>query len=635
MSDLFSSLNPKQREAVEATEGPVLILAGPGSGKTKTLTHRIAHLIAKGVRPEHILAVTFTNKAAGEMRERVTQLLTEQSEGDPDVGLPLIGTFHAICVRFLRENASRIGYSPRFSIYDRADQTGAIKRVMKELDIDPKIVPPNRVINAISDAKDKLLTPDLFISDGVGASHNHIASIYERYQQVMRENNAFDFDDLIMQVVLLLREHPDVLARYQKRFPYIMVDEYQDTNEAQYELVRMLASISRNICVVGDDSQAIYSWRNANVENILNFEQDWPQAVVIRLEQNYRSTKIIIQAATTLIHNNTSGFKKDLWTENPDGDPIIIKEAPNEYREADFILNEIDALVRSHNHALRDFVVLYRTNAQSRAIEEAFLRAGMPYKIVGGIKFYERAEVKDAIAWLRLLNNEEDRAARERLEALKVSILVAKLTIRPRKKTEAVELLLQDIRRKYTENITLTQLLDYIFERTNFEKLLRDESEKGEERWQNVQELRSVTQDYSGLALAEALPKFLEDVTLMQEADNVEQSSDLVHFMTLHMAKGLEFPVVFIAGCEEGILPHANSMQSSKDFEEERRLMYVGLTRAKERAYLLFARRRMLWGSTSANPPSSFLFELPQECIEFHPLSEDDLVEEDDILRWD
>ena len=634
MNDLFSSLNPKQKEAVEATEGPVLILAGPGSGKTKTLTHRIAHLIAKGVRPEHILAVTFTNKAAGEMRERVTQLLTEQSEGN-DVGLPLIGTFHAICVRFLRENASRIGYSPRFSIYDRADQTGTIKRVMKELDIDPKILAPNRVINAISDAKDRLLTPDLFAGDGVGSFHTHISAIYERYQEVMRENNAFDFDDLIMRVVLLLREYPDVLERYQKRFPYIMVDEYQDTNEAQYELVRMLASVSRNICVVGDDSQAIYSWRNANVENILNFEHDWPSAVVIRLEQNYRSTKIIIQAATTLIHNNTSGFKKDLWTENPDGEPIIIKEAPNEYREAGFILNEIDSLVRSHNHALRDFVILYRTNAQSRAIEETFLRAGMPYKIVGGTKFYERAEVKDAIAFLRLLNNEDDKAARERLEALKVSTLVAKLTIRPRKKTEAVELLLQDIRKKYTENITLTNLLDYILERSSFEKLLRDESEKGEERWQNVQELRSVTQDYSSSPLIEALPKFLEDVTLMQEADNVEQQSDLVHFMTLHMAKGLEFPVVFIAGCEEGILPHANSMQSSKEFEEERRLMYVGLTRAKERAYLLFARRRMLWGSTSSNPPSSFLFELPQECIEFQPLSETDLVEEDDILRWD
>jgi len=635
MADLLSTLNPKQKEAVQATEGPVLILAGPGSGKTKTLTHRIAYLIEKGVRPEHILAVTFTNKAAGEMRERVSQLLAEQSDGRSDMGMPLIGTFHAICVRFLRENASRIGYSPRFSIYDRTDQTGAIKRVMKELDIDPKVLAPNRVINAISDAKDRLLTPDLFAGDGVSASHNHIASIYERYQEVMRENNAFDFDDLIMRVVLLLREHPDVLARYQKRFPYIMVDEYQDTNEAQYELVRMLAVSSRNICVVGDDSQAIYSWRNANVENILNFENDWPSAVVIRLEQNYRSTKTIIQAATTLIHNNESGFKKDLWTDNPDGDPIIIKETPNEYREAGFIVNEIDNLVRSHNHALRDFVILYRTNAQSRAIEEAFLRAGMPYKIVGGVKFYERAEVKDAIAWLRLLNNEDDAAARERLEALKVSTLVAKLTIRPRKKSEAIELLLQDIRRKYTENITLTQLLDYIFERTNFEKLLRDESEKGEERWQNVQELRSVTQDYSELALAEALPKFLEDVTLMQEADNVEQASDLVHFMTLHMAKGLEFPVVFIAGCEEGILPHANSMQSSKEFEEERRLMYVGLTRAKERAYLLFARRRMIWGTVSSNPPSSFLFELPQECIEFQPMAEDDITKEDDILRWD
>ena len=633
--DIFSTLNPKQREAVEATEGPVLILAGPGSGKTKTLTHRIANLIAKGVRGEHILAVTFTNKAAAEMRERIVQLLAESAEVGEEPPVPLVGTFHAICVRFLRENASRIGYSPRFSIYDRADQTSLIKKVMKELDIDPKVLPPARVISAISDAKDRMITPDLFGAEVTGPHQTHLGAIYRRYQEAMRENNAFDFDDLIMRTVVLLREHPDVLARYQKRFRYIMVDEYQDTNETQYELVRMLSSASRNLCVVGDDYQAIYSWRNAKVENILNFEHDWPDAVVVKLEQNYRSTKTIINAASALIQNNSSGFKKDLWTDNDEGEPIIIHEAPNEHREASFILDEIDNLVRSHNHKLRDFVVLYRTNAQSRALEEVFLRAGMPYKIVGGIKFYERAEVKDALAWLRLLNNEEDSAARERLEALKASTMATKLVSKPRKKSEVVELLLQDIRKKYTENITITQLLEYIIEHTSMEKLLRDESEKGEERWQNVQELRSVTQEYSNMPLVESLPKFLEDVTLMQEADKVEEQSDLVHFMTLHMAKGLEFPVVFIAGCEEGILPHTNSMQSPRELEEERRLMYVGLTRAKERAYLLFARRRMLWGSIGANPPSSFLFELPQECVQFQPLSATDLIEEDDILRWD
>lgn len=633
--DIFSTLNPKQREAVEATEGPVLILAGPGSGKTKTLTHRIAHLIAKGVRGEQILAVTFTNKAAAEMRERIVQLLADSAEVGQEPSLPLVGTFHAICVRFLRENASRIGYSPRFSIYDRADQTSLIKKIMKELDIDPKVLPPARVISAISDAKDRMITPDLFGADSTGPHQTHLGAIYTRYQEAMRENNAFDFDDLIMRTVILFKEHPDVLARYQKRFRYIMVDEYQDTNETQYELVRMLSAASRNLCVVGDDYQAIYSWRNAKVENILNFEHDWPDATVVKLEQNYRSTKTIIRAASTLIQNNSFGFKKDLWTDNDDGDPIIIHEAANEHREASFVLDEIDNLVRAHNHKLRDFVVLYRTNAQSRALEEVFLRAGMPYKIVGGIKFYERAEVKDALAWLRLLNNEEDSAARERLESLKAATMATKLPSKPRKKSEVVELLLQDIRKKYTENITLTQLLEYIIEHTSMEKLLRDESEKGEERWQNVQELRSVTQEYSNTPLVESLPKFLEDVTLMQEADKVEERSDLVHFMTLHMAKGLEFPVVFIAGCEEGILPHTNSMQSPRELEEERRLMYVGLTRAKERAYLLFARRRMLWGSIGANPPSSFLFELPQECVQFQPLSATDLIEEDDILRWD
>jgi len=633
--EILKSLNKKQQEAVQKTEGPLLILAGPGSGKTKTLTHRIAYLVGKGVPASRILAVTFTNKAAGEMRERVLALLTQTATEEKRVEIPLVGTFHAVCVRMLHENAARMGYSPRFSIYDRTDQTSLMKQAMKDLSIDTKSTSPGKILSIISGAKDLLLTPELFAEEATTPIQKTAARLYEHYQRALVEANAFDFDDLIMQVVLLLREHPDVLARYQRRFRYVLVDEYQDTNEAQYALVTMLAASSRNICVVGDDAQAIYSWRNANVENILSFERDWPDATIVRLEQNYRSTKTIVSAASQLIQKNESGYTKELWTDNPDGEPLTIKEVPNEYEEAAFVLNEVERMVRKRSYALRDFVVLYRTNAQSRAIEEVFLRAGVPYKIVGGIKFYERAEVKDVLAWLRLLHNEQDLPARERLERLKGSTLSHNLVAPTRKKSEIVEMLLQAIRHRYTEKITLTELLKFVTEHTNFEKVVRDGTDKGEERWQNVQELQSVTEEYSDKPLNEALEKFLEDVSLMQEADNIEERSDLVHFMTLHMAKGLEFPVVFIAGCEEGILPHTNSMDSQKEFEEERRLLYVGITRAQHECYLLFARRRMLWGSIGANPPSSFLFELPQELINFIPLREDDLTKDDDILQWD
>ncbi|MEX0878051.1 MAG: UvrD-helicase domain-containing protein [Candidatus Spechtbacterales bacterium] len=626
--DLLSSLNPQQKEAVKTTEGPLLILAGPGSGKTKTLTHRVAYLIAQGVHPKSILAVTFTNKAALEMRERVIQLLAQQQ-----AVLPVMGTFHSVCVRILRENAPLIGYTSSFVIYDDGDQLSLIKKIMKELEIDPKQLAPQKIRSAISHAKDDLLLPEEYSSQTGDFFEKQVAEIYSRYQSALADNNGFDFDDLIMQAVLLFETRSDVLKKYQKRFQYIMVDEYQDTNTAQSSLLAMLAKNSKNICAVGDDAQAIYSWRNAKVENILNFQREWPGAKIIKLEQNYRSTKNIVEAASFLIQKNSQGYAKNLWTKNETGEPIHICELASEYAEAEFILAETESLIEEKGYGLDNFVVLYRTNAQSRAIEEVFLRNGVPYKIVGGVKFYQRQEVKDAIAWLRLVQNPGDMAATDRLEKLKLSMLKENIQKPVRTKTEAVNILSQAIQEKAkNKDMSLTQLLRFVIEKVNFEKILRDKTEKGEERWQNIQELLSVTEDYAPLPLNEALEAFLEDVALMQEADNVAQDSNLVHLMTLHMAKGLEFPVVFIAGCEEGLLPHSSSMMNKSEYEEERRLLYVGITRAKEKAYLLFTRRRMIWGSIQSNPPSSFLFEIPEEHIFFKPLEEGG--ETEDLIDW-
>ncbi|MEX2007983.1 MAG: UvrD-helicase domain-containing protein [Candidatus Spechtbacterales bacterium] len=639
--DILASLNQQQRDAAQTIDGPLLILAGPGSGKTRTLTHRIAYLISRGISPRSILAVTFTNKAAGEMKERVAQLLaqTDASPTGPPSQMPTMGTFHSVCVRLLREHAALIGYSPQFTIFDASDQQTVLKQAMKELGIDPKQITPNKIAAIISGAKDELLLPEMFVAQAGTYLEREAARVYERYQTALAEANAFDFDDLIMQTVLLLKTNEAVRTKLQRRFRYILVDEYQDTNTAQYTLVMLLAQGSGNICVVGDDAQAIYSWRNANFENILNFERDWPAAKVIKLEQNYRSSKRIVEAASALIANNDEGYPKNLWTHNTEGEPIAIQEVLNEREEGEFILATMHHLVEERKLHLRDMVVLYRTNAQSRALEETFLRAGVPYKIVGGTKFYERAEVKDAIAWLRLLHNPHDFPAFDRLAKLRAGTLRERLIAKPaRKKEDVVRAMVNEISDRYAQGAgTLLELLTFIINKTSTEKLLRDGTDKGEERWQNVLELQSVTQEYDTLALNEALAKFLEDVTLMQETDNIRYENDLVHLMTLHMAKGLEFPVVFMAGCEEGILPHASSMSSARELEEERRLCYVGITRAKEKLYMLFARHRMLWGSTQSNPPSNFLFELPQEHLSFEPLQqirESDTAWDEDVLEW-
>lgn len=644
--DLLSFLNPEQKKAVEKINGPVLILAGPGSGKTKTLTHRIAYLITRGVSPKNILAVTFTNKAAQEMKERILNILKDNAGDIPagtDLSLPWVGTFHSVCVRILRENAALLGYSPGFVIYDAQDQLSIIKKVMKELEIDTKQIAPQKVLSIISGAKDDLLTPEEFYAQAQNNYERQIADVYKKYQSALEDGDGLDFDDLIMKTVLLFQNNESVLKKYRARFQYILVDEYQDTSTTQYWWLRLLAKKHNNICVVGDDAQAIYSWRNAKIENILNFEKDWPNPLVIKLERNYRSSKHIVGAASGLIKNNSEGYQKNLWTENGEGEPVNIIELSSERSEAEFILNEIQDLMEDESRKLNDFVVLYRTNAQSRAIEEVLLRNGVPYKIVGGVKFYQRQEVKDSIAWLRLVQNPSDTPSRDRLERLKLSTIRENLETNPTRKVEAIEILLKDFQKKSAQpNIMLSTFLRYIIEKANYEKLYRDKTEKGEERWQNLQELLSVAEDYSALPLNEALQQFLEDVSLMQEADTVEHQSDLVHIMTLHMAKGLEFPVVFISGFEEGLLPHSSSMMSQQELEEERRLAYVGITRAKEKTYLLFARRRLIWGNTQANPPSSFLFELPEENVNFRPLFEQKdsntepeyLIEDEDIIDW-
>ncbi|MDX1608363.1 MAG: UvrD-helicase domain-containing protein [Candidatus Spechtbacterales bacterium] len=634
--DLLSSLNQKQKEAVKHTEGPLLILAGPGSGKTKTLTHRVAYLISKGIHPRNILAVTFTNKAAAEMKERVIELLSRQQEADGKIqsGVPLIGTFHSICVRILRENASLLGYTSSFVIYDDSDQLALIKKVMKELEISTDELSPRKALSTISRAKDELLLPEEYEVQASNFYERKMSKIYTLYQKALAENNGFDFNDLIMQTVLLFENNERVLKKYQSRFKYILVDEYQDTNAAQALWLSHLARESKNICAVGDDAQAIYSWRNAKVENILNFKREWSGAKIVKLEQNYRSTKNIVHAASALIKNNDTGYKKELWTQNSEGEALNIIELGDGRREAEYILAEIENLAEEQGRNLSDFVVLYRTNAQSRLIEEVFLRNDMPYKIVGGVKFYQRKEIKDLIAWLRLTQNPADTPSKERLEKLKLSLMAKNLKRRPRTKKEAIDILANLFSEKAKDkNLTLAQFIKITIKTSNFAEILRDGTEKGEERWQNVQELLSVAEDYAALPLDEAIITFLEDVTLMQEADNIEHNRDLVHLMTLHMAKGLEFPVVFIAGCEEGLLPHSSSMMQSHELEEERRLMYVGITRAKEKAYLLFARRRMLWGNIQSNPPSSFLFQIPEEYLNFKPLGEDE--EYEDIIEWD
>jgi DNA helicase-2/ATP-dependent DNA helicase PcrA len=639
--DILSELNPAQREAVEAISGPVLILAGPGSGKTRVITHRVAYLIKVcGVSPRHIMAVTFTNKAAREMEARLYHLV-----GSSIKDLTL-GTFHAICARILRRDGKAVGVSPRFVIYDDDDQLGLLKRALQEVGLDPKQFAPRAIASAIGAAKSRTQSPADYIQHSRSYFEEVVGRVYERYEKLLRESNALDFDDLLMRTVQLFRSTPEVLSRYQRRYRHIQVDEFQDTNLVQYELIRQIGDKYRNICVVGDPDQSIYSWRFADLRNILSFEKDYPEAKVVLLEQNYRSTKNILEAASHLISANRERKAKGLWTENETGELAALVEAYTEQEEAQFVVSEIEKLVGEGQVRLGDCAVMYRTNAQSRALEEAFIRFGTPYKLVAGTRFYERREVKDIIAYLRLIQNPEDSVSLLRIISVpgrgigkqtlaKLSSLAQSAGV---SQYEALRRLgklkdgdeppfsphitrallgfvdlMEELSRRSRE-VDVVSLLDLVVKRSGYQEYLLAQPD-GEERWENILELRTVAQQYRELSPTAGLTAFLEGVTLVSDVDGLDETVDAATLITLHQAKGLEFPVVFIVGMEDGILPHIKSFDDPGQMEEERRLCYVGITRAKRRVYLVYAFRRSFRGSSGVSQPSRFLSDIPRHLV--------------------
>ena len=640
--DILATLNPAQREAVEAIKGPVLILAGPGSGKTKVITHRVAYLVKLcGVSPHHIMAVTFTNKAAREMRERLEQLLGQTAEALS------LGTFHAICARILRREGKAIGLDSSFVIYDEDDQLSLMKQAMEELNLDPKQYAPRALHSAISAAKSRLISPGGYAQRVSSYFEEIVHRVYQRYQQLLNQGRAVDFDDLLMRTVQLFQDHPQILNSYQSRYIHILVDEFQDTNIVQYMLIKQLAGKYRNLCVVGDPDQSIYSWRFADLRNILSFEKDYPEAKVVFLEQNYRSTKTILEVASDVISANVQRKPKELWTENEDGTPVTIIESYNAEEEAQSVVNEIEKLTVQEQLPLKDCAVMYRVNAQSRALEETFLRYGVPYKLIGGTRFYQRREVKDIIAYLKLIHNPQDNVSLTRIinvpargigprtlsqlqswakahdtslfEALKQvshpDSVGTKQALSPRivQALAGFDALISELTAQSHE-LSLSDLVNEILKHTRYREYILDK-EGGEEKWENIMELRSVAGEYDELDPEEALTTFLEKVSLVSDIDELDEKADAVTLITLHQAKGLEFPAVFIVGLEEGILPHRKSSDDPEQMEEERRLCYVGITRAKKRLYLLRSYRRSLFGGSTANPPSRFLQDISPHLI--------------------
>lgn len=631
MNELLANLNHEQQEAVLTTEGPVLILAGAGSGKTKALTHRFAYLLKEQkVSPLNILCVTFTNKAAGEMKGRIQRLLGFAD--DAGISLPWLGTFHSVCVRILRRevNKAALGLTSSFVIFDEGDALTAVKRAMDELGVNQKQYAPAAIRSQISGAKNEMLTPDQYGQYAMGPWQQTVQMVYQRYQSLLTKANGVDFDDILLKTLQLFQQNPHILAEYQERFRYIMVDEYQDTNRAQYLLVKSLASHHRNIFVIGDDWQSVYSWRGADFRNILDFERDWPDAKVIKLEQNYRSTQTILDAAQAVIARNEQRSDKKLWTNGPVGVPVTVVECLNEKDEAEFIIREIRGLVRSGLYqgvgSFDDCVILYRTNAQSRALEEVLLRYNIPYRIIGGVRFYERKEIKDILAYLRLVHNPDDWVSLERVINVPARGIGPKTVVGLRgldlhdlgslpAKVIGFLQMMEQIRVK-TAGKGVAELLDYVLEKTNYKEFLLDGSIEGESRYENVRELRTAAER------AENLEQFLEDVALVQDAEaKAEEQSESategsITLMTMHSAKGLEFPVVFVVGMEEGIFPHSRSIAEKKEMEEERRLAYVAMTRAKDRLYLLHAFERRLYGLLQSNAASRFIEEIPEELRE-------------------
>jgi DNA helicase-2/ATP-dependent DNA helicase PcrA len=646
MSDLLQKLNEKQVEAVTCTDGPLLVIAGAGSGKTRALTHRIAYLIEeKKVSPWNILAVTFTNKAAKEMKNRILKLLNKNVEFGffEDQTLPTIGTFHAICVRMLRKDAHKLDFENTFAIYNTSDQEVLMKHVMEDLMIDNKRVNPKAVLSHISNAKNQLMGPKEYQTYAHDHFSEKVAMIYPKYQQALRKNNAMDFDDLIMKTVELLQNNADILAYYQEKFKYISVDEYQDTNKAQYVLIKLLAEKYKNLCVIGDEDQSIYSWRGATIQNILDFEKDYPNTKMVVLEQNYRSTQNILNAAHDVISKNKMRKEKKLWTEKEGGENLKHWLADNERHEGELIALEIQNLIKDQEYPnFNDFVILYRTNAQSRILEEVFMRNGIPYKIVGGTKFYDRKEIRDILAYLKVIQNPNDSvsllriinvpvrkigqrtieilndfARNNNLSLFNAMLLADSIKEIPEAKSGALlkfVKLIKDLQDKNKEN-RASGMIKYVIESTLYKKMLEEEGIEGESRIENIEELVSVALKYDALDSGVSLNIFLEEVSLIADIDTVNDEENSVTFMTVHSAKGLEFPYVFIAGLEEGVFPHSRSLLDREELEEERRLMYVALTRAMERVYLLHARTRMLYGETRSNAPSQFLADINEEYV--------------------
>ena len=638
---IYDSMNERQREAVFHTEGPLLILAGAGSGKTRVLTHRIAYLIEeKGVNPWNILAITFTNKAAGEMRERVDRLVAFGAES------VWVSTFHSACVRILRRHIDRLGYDSKFTIYDSDDQKTLMKDICKRLQIDTKQWKEKTLLGIISSAKNELIGAQEYEMNTMGDfSKRKIAEAYKEYQRQLRTNNALDFDDLIMKTVELFKLNPDVLEAYQERFKYIMVDEYQDTNTAQFKLISLLASKYQNLCVVGDDDQSIYKFRGANIRNILNFEDVFPSARVVKLEQNYRSTKTILDAAKHVIRNNLERKNKTLWTANDGGAPIIFQNFMTAYEEAEYIAEDLAKRVAAGDGNYSDCAILYRTNAQSRLLEEKFLLANIPYRIIGGVNFYARKEIKDLLSYLKTVDNARDDLAVRRIinvprrgigaatlakvqdfaveneisfyNALRAAEEIPALG-RSVAKLKPFVTLIQTLRAQ-REYFSVAELLKEVIDRTDYVKELEDENtEESRARIENIDELISKAASYDEEAENPTLSGFLEEVALVADIDNLEENNDRVVLMTLHSAKGLEFPNVYLAGMEDGIFPSYMTIVSEDptDLEEERRLCYVGITRAMRQLTITSARSRMIRGETQYNKVSRFIQEIPRELVQ-------------------
>ena len=656
MSDIYSTLNPQQQEAVYHTEGPLLILAGAGSGKTRVLTHRIAYLIdKKGINPWNILAITFTNKAASEMRERVDKIVGFGSES------VWVSTFHSTCVRILRRYIDRLGYDTRFAIYDTEDQKTLMKEVCRKLNIDTKKTKERSLLAQISHAKDELITPDeMELNAGGDFVKKKVAEVYREYQAALRRNNALDFDDLIVKTVELFQNCGDVLENYQERFRYIMVDEYQDTNTVQFELIRLLAMKYKNLCVVGDDDQSIYKFRGANIYNILNFEKHFEDAKVIKLEQNYRSTQNILDAANSVISNNVGRKDKRLWTDNGAGDRITFEQLESGFEEADYVARSIARLVRKGEARYKDCAVLYRTNAQSRLFEEKFIAANIPYKIVGGVNFYARKEIKDILAYLKTIDNGHDDLAVKRIINVpkrgigatsinKVTDYALEKGIdfytalryvdevpgmaRSAGKIKPFVMFIQSLRAR-DEMDSVSQLIQAIIDETGYvDELKAEGTDEAEQRIENIDELINKAVDYEQGEENPTLSGFLEEVALVADIDGLDENSDYVVLMTLHSAKGLEFPNVYLAGMEDGLFPSYMSITSddaTSEIEEERRLAYVGITRAKEHLTITSARMRMVRGETQFNKVSRFVKEIPRELMAgevYEPKRRDDDLE--------